>query len=108
MKAKWVNYLAKDGSVHRVQGTWEFTFAQWLDRRGFQIDAHSKRIDYKMNGISHFYYPDFWVEEWCAFVDIKASFFHNKEKFAAIRNSNPYKRIVVLLKRHLYQIGVFE
>jgi hypothetical protein len=79
-KCKFYDYIRKDGSISRVQGTWELKFAKYLD----EIDANWIKIGighkghtYKWtdeNGKIHHYTPDFWCPELKKYYEVKGYF----------------------------------
>jgi hypothetical protein len=104
-QCKWFDYCSKNGTVHKVQGTWELAFIKWLDKNDFSFLCHRGRLPYNLNGQNKNYYPDFWVTEWNCYVDVKCKHFYNEEKFNAIRNCNKCT-IKVLFKEDLLKLGV--
>jgi hypothetical protein len=71
--------------------------------------AHKGRIPYlddKQQERS--YYPDFWVDDWSCYVEIK-NIYHmslQPKKFDFIRLSNPNLEIRILLGEELRSLGV--
>lgn len=104
-QCKWFDYCAKNGTVYKVQGTWELAFIKWLDKNDFSFLCHRGRLAYKLHGQSKNYYPDFWVTEWNCYVDVKCKYFYNEEKFCGIKNCNKCE-IKVLFKEDLLNLGV--
>jgi len=102
-QCKWYHYKALDGRICKVQGVWELALVEWLDENGFTFTVHRGRFDYELDGKAHWYMPDFWVDEWDAFVDVKCRHFYKPEKFQAIRRDNPDKQFWILLKRILVE-----
>lgn len=105
-KCKWYSYNHSSGKIFKVQGTWELAFIKWLDENNLKFTCHKGRLSYKLNGVDRNYYPDFYIEDWKCYVDIKAEFFHNKEKFNAILEYNPNIQIKILFKKDLIELGV--
>jgi len=105
-KCKWHSYKHSNGNIYKVQGTWELAFIKWLDKTELHFLCHRGRIPYKINGETKNYYPDFWVEEWQEYIDVKCRHFYKKEKFAAIRISNPDKEFKVLFRDDMRMLGV--
>ena len=108
-QCKWYAYTKKDGSVIKLQGTWELAFAKWADTEGLQFDTHKGRIKYTDQfGATRSYYPDFYIYDWGCWVDIKNNYHYNlqKEKFQLINESNPEKSIRIILKEELESLGV--
>lgn len=110
-QCQWFTYTKKDGSVIKLQGTWELAFAKWADNKELKFDTHKGRIEYKDEiGNIKSYYPDFYFYDWNCWVDIKNDYHFNlqKEKFEQIKKSNPEKVIKIILKKELISLGVFE
>lgn len=105
-QCKWFEYIAKNGVVYKVQGTWELAFIEWLDINNLTFDSHRGRLKYILNDINKSYYPDFWVNKWNAYVDIKCKHFYNHDKFNAIKKCNPDVKIIVLFGMDLIKMGV--
>jgi hypothetical protein len=105
-QCKWINYKTKTGEDYKVQGTWELAFIRWLDENDMSFKCHRGRLSYQINDSIHSYYPDFWVDDWQCWVDVKAKYFYSQEKFEAIRVSNPDEEIKVLFKEDLESLGV--
>lgn len=66
-------YLDKDGRLWRFKSTWELRFAKWLDVGTEEITftwVYEPCALLLSDGRR--YFPDFWVKEWDAFVEIKA------------------------------------
>ena len=105
-QCKWHEFKSKSGTLYKVQGTWELAFIKWLDENDMKFTCHRGRIPYVLNGEEHSYYPDFYVEDWECYADVKAPYFHNEEKFKAIRESNKDISIKILFKEDLKELGV--
>ena len=105
-QCKWFDYKHSNGDVYKVQGTWELAFIKWLDKNNMKFTCHRGRIPYILKEEDHSYYPDFWVDEWDSYVDVKCRYFYNEEKFNAIRESNPVMNLKILYKKDLQELGV--
>ena len=79
-QSKWYVYKHTNGEEYKVQGTWELLFIKWLDSNGLSFTCHKGRIPYIMDGMDKTYYPDFWVDEWDCWVDIKNKYHYSKQK----------------------------
>lgn len=97
-KSKWFDYIHSDGTIYKVQGTWELKFIEWLDSNKMEFKCHKGRLPYILepNGIERNYYPDFWVEDWNCWVDIKNKYHYllQKDKFKAIENTGHKVRLI--------------
>lgn len=105
-QCKWYEYTHSNGNRYKVQGTWELAFIEWLDANDMSFLCHKGRIPYERDGIRRSYYPDFWVNDWNSYVDVKADCFHDERKFAAIRAFHPDKQIKILFKQDLIDLGI--
>ena len=105
-QCKWHDYLHSDGEIYKVQGTWELAFIEWVDKNNLDFKCHRGRIPYVLNGVDKNFYPDFWINKWNSYVDVKCPYFYVKEKFDAIRESNPDIEVKVLFKDDLVKLGV--
>ena len=68
-----------------MRSQWEVVFAAYLDHKGLTWKYEPRSFDLK-NGSS--YIPDFWVEEWKTYIEVKPSWrlSEGMEKGAAFRN----------------------
>lgn len=105
-QCEWYKYAHSNGKEYKVQGTWELAFIKWLDERGLSFKCHRGRIPYILDGAKKSYYPDFWVDDFDAYVDVKCEHFYSEDKFEAIRKCNPDKKFKVLFKNDLIDLGV--
>lgn len=100
-QSKWFSYIHSNGNVYKVQGTWELEFIQWLDMNNLTFSCHKGRLEYDINGEIHSYYPDFYVNEWDCYVDIKNDYHYSlqKEKFKSLENRG--HKIKIILQKEL-------
>lgn len=61
-------YLSAAGRLYRFRSTWELEFAQWLDAN--ELDWRYE-CDSLLLSTGETYIPDFWVQEWHTYVEIK-------------------------------------
>lgn len=54
-----------------LDGTWELTFAQYLDKNNIKWERPNKGIEYIWENTTHIYYPDFFLVDYNIFVEIK-------------------------------------
>lgn len=105
-RCKWYTFQKSDGSVIKVQGTWEWSFAKWLDENDMNFKAHVGYIEYiDDEGHLRSYYPDFWVDEWNCYVDTKSEYFESlqKRKLEIVMLTNDIK---ILSASDLKELGV--
>lgn len=102
--SKWYTYKHSNGNEYKVQGTWELAFIEWLDENNMEFECHRGRIPYKLNGKDKNYYPDFWVNEWNCWVDIKNKYHYTlqEDKFKALAESG--HNIKLIFKKDLEQL----
>lgn len=108
-RTHWHTYLHSSGIEYKVQGTWELAFVKWLDENNLKFDCHSGRIPYIDDiGVERSYYPDFYVYQWCAYVDPKADYWYRQQyrKFELLKEQHPDKDIRILNKQKLIELGV--
>ena len=71
-RAKKYDYLSPIAGQIKVDGTWELTIAQILDKIGIQWQRNKKRFDYiHLNGNEATYLPDFYIPSIDTFLEIK-------------------------------------
>jgi len=108
-QCKWFEHKRQDGTTVKVQGTWELAFVEWADGQGLTYDCHRGRIKYVDEaGKERSYYPDFYVHDWEAYVDVKNDYHFGlqRNKFDYVRRSNPDMKLVVLLENDLREKGI--
>lgn len=103
-QSKWHIYKHSNGKEYRVQGTWELAFIEWLDENKLEFTCHKGRIPYILNGEEHSYYPDFFVNEWNCYVDIKNDYHYSLQldKFESLEKSG--HKIKVILQKELEKL----
>lgn len=100
-KCKWYPHTKPDGSVVKLQGTWEVAFARWMDTNRIDYKAHRGRIPFiGSDGTEHSYYPDFYIPQSRMYVDVKGAFWDSEqaEKIDLIRKSNPKLNLFIANK----------
>lgn len=87
--SKWYDYVHSNGKTYKVQGTWELEFIKWLDANKINFKCHKGKIKYRLNEKEKNYYPDFWIEDWNCWVDIKNKYHYSlqKDKFKALSDA---------------------
>lgn len=92
-KGQW--YVRRDGSRVWLRSTWEVRIAAWLDVRGLSWEYERQR--YEVGGKT--YAPDFWIEEYGCYWEVKGWFHERHQKtVAAFRELHPELPLVVLTK----------
>lgn len=108
-KCKWYDHTKFDGTLIKLQETWEVVFAQHLDSLQLEYEAHKGYIRYiDLNGSERSYYPDFYIPMWNSYVDVKGAFFTDlqKHKFDMIKCSNPEINISIITKDEFKDMGI--
>lgn len=105
-QCKWYGYQHSNGKIYKVQGTWELAFIKWIDKNQLSFKCHRGWIPYILNSKKKNWYPDFWIDAWDSYVDVKCEHFYSEEKFTAIRSSNPNMKIKILFKKDLLELGI--
>jgi len=105
-QCKWYDHIKPDGSIVKLQGTWELAFAKWADQTNLEYTAHRGRINYVLDGKKHSYYPDFYVEQWQCWVEIKNEYHYSiqKNKFDTLLKDGV--NVKILMKKDLLSLGV--
>lgn len=107
-QCKWFDHIKPNGDLIKVQGTWELAFVKWADQKNLIYTTHKGRFNYSDGEKERQYYPDFFVEDWDCWVDIKNDYHFNlqKDKFNSILKSNPDLKLKILRKTDLISLGV--
>lgn len=108
-KCKWYDHTRSDGSIVKLQGTWEVVLARHMDTLNIEYDAHVGRIPYlDQDNVERSYYPDFHVKVFDTYVDVKGAFFDEIQRFkmAYVQASNPNTRFLVANRNMLAQWGI--
>lgn len=93
----------------KLDSSYEVTFAQDLDKNNIKWER-PKPLLYKLNGVDHRYYPDFYLPEYDVYVDTKNDYLINRvnpkfgitdvEKINLVMEQNKVK-IYILDKNNL-------
>lgn len=71
-RSKKYSYHSPIAGSIRVDGTWELKVAEHLDKIGVRWVRNKKRFDYvRPDGKNATYQPDFFVEDWNTFIEVK-------------------------------------
>lgn len=71
-RCKKYKYFSESAGHISVDGTWEITFCQFADALKLQWHRNKKRFSYiKPDGTHSTYQPDFFVDSWGIYVEVK-------------------------------------
>ena len=71
-RCKKYSYSSPIAGEIKVDGSWELIFCRYADASGLTWTRNTKRFGYiKPDGKSSTYLPDFFVEEWNCYVEVK-------------------------------------
>ena len=65
-KARTIEYKG-----YKFQGSWEVTFAKYLDNLNIKWERPNKKFDYIYNNDNHKYLPDFYLPDYNLYIEIK-------------------------------------
>lgn len=108
-KTKWYDYAHSNGTVYKVQGTWELAFIKWLDQNNIEFECHKGKIPYVDDaGVARNYYPDFYLPASSEYIDVKGDFWYSKSirKFELLREQHPSIKIQIYRKQNLHTLGI--
>lgn len=71
-RCKKIKYTSSVAGDVLLDGTWELSVAKWLDRQGYNWKRNTRRFQYcNLKGTISYYVPDFWVDEFNAYLEVK-------------------------------------
>ena len=85
-------YTKKDGSKTTLQGTWEYKFAEFLDKKNIQWEKNRVGYKYNFDNKILLYFPDFWLKDLNLYVEVKG---YETEKDKEKWKQFPFKLFVV-------------
>lgn len=100
-QCEWFDYIKKDGSIVKCQGTWELATFEWLDKNNIEYEAHHGRIPYVDDeGIERNYYPDAFLNKENKYIDVKNDYHLSlqRRKFELIFEQNSNIKIEIWTK----------
>jgi len=107
ISSNWHILKLKNGEEIKLQGSYEYRYAKWLDENDIIFTAHPKiKLEYTDRfGGKHNYSPDFWVNQ-LGYVEIKSSYTLKKDskKLDAVRAAGHH--ITVLTEVELEKLGI--
>lgn len=66
-----ISYESPSAGKVLLDGTWELLVAKWLDCQKLRWVRNKQRFEYFFEDAKHYYTPDFWVEDWGTFLEVK-------------------------------------
>lgn len=95
-------------SGQKVQGTWERDIAMKLDELNIKwakLKTNKDTLQYELDGKQKSYTPDFYLEEYDLFLEIKGFWWGNdKNKMKAVMEQHPQKRVIIVEKQEYEKI----
>lgn len=106
-RCKWYDVRKVDGSITKVQGTWEKRFAEvlnFIDEEWIKPSLSDKRHSFKWiddNEIEHTYTPDFYSPKFDKYFEVKGYWWgEDKNKMKNVLEQNEVK-IEMIFKKEL-------
>lgn len=95
---KTLPYTKTDGTIVNLDSSYERIVAEWLDKNGIDWIRPEPLNWVDSNGITHHYFPDFYLPEKDIYLDPKNEYCFNvqKEKISIIKEQ--YKNVLFLTK----------
>lgn len=84
-------------------------FLFYLDKNNMEFECHKGKIPYiAADGLTHHYFPDFFVYGWQCYVDPKAMHWYRiqKRKFELLKEQHSGIKILILTERELKNLGI--
>jgi len=63
-----------------LRSSYEFKFADHLDRLKVYYEVEDKRFQYRYKNVLHTYIPDFYIPDWNLIVETKSGYFNDRDK----------------------------
>ena len=100
---KYDYYSPMAGNI-KVDGKWELKVAEYLDSIGVTWKRNTTRFDYLYSGKVSSYCPDFFVEEWNSYIEVKG---YETEKDREKWKQFP-QQLVIWKKEDLLKLKILE
>ena len=82
----------------------EFAFAKFCDDNDIKW-SKPKHLKYTLNNRQHFYFPDFYINEYDLYIEVKGYFWKNdREKMCAVITCNQDKKIKIIQQKQLNEL----
>ena len=99
--ARNMHYCYKGIDLH---GTWEVSYAEWLDSNCIKWERPSNYFLYTFDGAEHRYTPDFYLVDTDQYVEIKG--YRTAKDKAKWEQFPKDKSLIVLMKKDLKALGI--
>jgi len=112
-RCKWYQFQKSDGSIVKVQGTWELRFAHVLEKidpKWIKPAVGNKDHCLKWNDgiLDKTYTPDFWSPKLETYFEVKGYWWGNdREKMKNVKKQNPSFKIKMIMKSDLESLEKF-
>lgn len=70
-KCKYLEFQKNNGNIVSLQGTWEYRLATFLENKNITWIKNTKGFPYVFNNKEKKYFPDFYINEWDIFIEVK-------------------------------------
>lgn len=116
VKTKWYSIFNPYLNCNvKVQGTWEYRYAQWLNTNHILWIRPKKTFSWRrsFDDIAHAYHPDFYLVTEDVYVEIKGYMWKDvnknvddKLKMKLVQEQNPNLKLKILMKMDLKNLGI--
>jgi DNA-directed RNA polymerase subunit RPC12/RpoP len=104
-RAKKYTYFSEVAGEVKLDGTWELKYAKYLDSQKVIWKRNKIRFDYiNLSGNKATYCPDFWVEDWNTYIEIKG-YERDTDHCKWSQFKEPLK---ILRRKDLVDLGVLD
>ena len=87
----------------RFQGTWELEFFKYCERNKIECKRNRECFPYFWREKIHYYYPDFYLEKFNVFIEIKG---YETDRDVAKQRDFPVDRKLLILRRKEYDLFI--
>ena len=70
-RCKKITYTSNTAGIVHLDGTWELEAAKYFDKMNFKWKRNTERFKYIFENTEHYYTPDFFIEDWNCYIEIK-------------------------------------
>lgn len=87
----------------RFQGTWELEFFKYCERNKIECKRNRECFPYFWKEKIHYYYPDFYLEKFNLFIEIKG---YETDRDVAKQRDFPSDRKLLILRKKEYDLFI--